>query len=216
MRIEKMIDHTILKPDATVEQVKKLCEEAREYNFASVCINPNFVELCYQMLKDTDVKVCTVVGFPLGATTTKSKVLETIEAIENGATEIDMVINVGAVKDSNWDFVEKDIREVVKVSKTKAIVKVILETCLLTDDEKIKACTIAKSVGADFVKTSTGFSTGGATVEDIKLMRDTVGSEMGVKASGGVRDYNKAKLMIGAGATRIGTSSGIQIINNIK
>lgn len=214
MKIENMIDHTLLKPDATNEQVRKLCEEAIEYKFASVCINPSFVALSNQMLKDTEVKVCTVIGFPLGVTTTKTKVVETIESIENGAQEVDMVINIGAVKDSNWELVESDIREVVNAAKGKAAVKVILETCLLTDEEKIRACNIAKIAGADFVKTSTGFSTGGATTEDIKLMRNTVGPTMGVKASGGIKDYEKAKLMIDSGATRIGTSSGVAIANN--
>lgn len=212
--LASMIDHTILKPEATAEQVKKLCKEAAEYKFASVCINSSYVPLAAQLLFGTGVKVCTVIGFPLGAATTKTKVAETKEAIENGATEVDMVINVGAVKSGDFDFVKNDIESVVLAAKGKAIVKVIIETCLLTDDEKVKVCTIAKIAGADFVKTSTGFSTGGATVEDVKLMRQVVGPDMGVKASGGVKDYNSAVAMVNAGANRLGTSSGIAIAKN--
>lgn len=208
------IDHTLLKPDATAEQIKKLCMEAAEYKFASVCVNTCYVPLAAQMLAGSGVKTCCVVGFPLGAMTSSAKVEEANEAIENGATEIDMVINVGAVKSGNWDYVNKDIAALVQAVRGKALLKVIIETCLLTDEEKVKVCTLAKMAGADFVKTSTGFSTGGATVEDVKLMRQVVGPDIGVKASGGVRDYKTAMAMINAGATRIGTSSGIVIVKN--
>lgn len=214
--IASMIDHTLLKPDATAEQVKKLCQEAREYKFASVCVNSSNVPLVAEMLRGSGVKTCSVVGFPLGAMTTRAKVEETKEAIENGAAEIDMVINVGAAKSGDWDFVKRDIEALVNAVKGKALLKVIIETCLLTDEEKVKACTLSKMAGADFVKTSTGFSTGGATVEDIKLMRQVVGPNLGVKASGGVKDYKTASAMINAGATRIGTSSGISIAKNEK
>lgn len=190
--LAKMIDHTMLKPDATKASIEKLCKEALDYNFASVCVNPSRVAECYSMLKDSDVKVCTVIGFPLGATTTASKVFETEDAIKNGATEVDMVINIGKLKDKDYDFVKKDIQAVVDAAKGKALSKVIIETCLLTDEEKVMACKLAKEAGADFVKTSTGFSTGGATGEDIKLMRETVGEDMGVKASGGVRSIEDA------------------------
>lgn len=214
--IASMIDHTLLSPDATDEQVNKLCAEAKKYSFASVCINPDYVPLAYEVLRGSNVKVCTVIGFPLGATTTKTKVAEAKEVIENGAQEIDMVINIGALKSEKYDKVKNDIEEVVIAASGKALVKVIIETCLLTDEEKVKACTLAKVAGADFVKTSTGFSTGGATVEDVKLMRDTVGSDMGVKASGGIRDIKKARAIIEAGATRIGASSSVQIIKGEK
>ncbi len=213
--LAKMIDHTQLKPETTEEMIDTLCQEAAENNFASVCINPTWVKKSYQHLKDTDVKVCTVIGFPLGATPKEVKAFETINSIENGATEVDMVINVGALKSKQYDVVEADIQAVVDAAKGKALVKVILETGLLTDEEKIKACEFSKKAGADFVKTSTGFGNGGATYEDIKLMRETVGPEMGVKASGGVRDYETAMKMIEAGATRIGASSGIAIINGL-
>lgn len=208
------IDHTLLKPDATSDQIKKLCMEAREYKFASVCVNTCYVPLAAQMLAGSGVKTCCVVGFPLGAMTSRAKVEEAKEAIENGATEIDMVINIGAAKSGDWDYVKKDIAALVEAVRGKALLKVIIETCLLTDEEKVKACALAKMAGADFVKTSTGFSTGGATVEDVKLMRKVVGPDMGVKASGGVRDYKTAMEMINAGATRIGTSSGISIVKN--
>ena len=214
--IASYIDHTILKPQATVEQVIKICDEAKQYSFASVCVNPMHTSLVADEVQGTDVKVCVVVGFPLGANTTGIKQAETIDVIALGAQEVDMVINIGAVKEANWELVERDIKAVVDAAKGKAIVKVILETCLLTDDEKIKACEISKKVGADFVKTSTGFSTGGATVEDIVLMRKTVGPHMGVKASGGVRDYETAATMINAGATRIGASAGIAIVEGRK
>lgn len=210
--IAKMIDHTLLKADATKEQIIKLAEEAKEYSFASVCVNPTWVKIAAELLKDSpDVKVCTVIGFPLGATTSETKAFETKNAIENGATEIDMVINVGALKDKQDDLVEQDIKAVVDAATGKAIVKVIIETSLLTDEEKKRACELSVKAGADFVKTSTGFSTGGATVEDIRLMRETVGPEIGVKASGGVRSREDALAMIEAGATRIGASSGVAI-----
>ena len=209
----KYIDHTILKPDASLAQVKKVCDEAKEYNFASVCVNTGYVKFVAEQLAGTDVKPCVVVGFPLGACTTEAKAFEAKDAIEKGAKEVDMVINIGAIKSNDWDLVEKDIAALVDTCKGKALLKVILETCLLTDDEKVKACQICKKVGADFVKTSTGFSTGGATVEDVKLMRETVGPEMGVKASGGVRTYEDAVAMIKAGASRLGTSSGVAIVS---
>ncbi|MGD9676804.1 MAG: deoxyribose-phosphate aldolase [Vulcanibacillus sp.] len=213
--LAKMIDHTLLKPDTNLEMIIKLCEEAKEYNFASVCINPYWVQTAYELLKNSDVKVCTVIGFPLGASTKEVKAYETKNAIENGATEIDMVINIGALKTGEYDTVEEDIKAVVEESKGKALVKVILETGLLTDDEKVIACQLSKKAGTNFVKTSTGFGNGGATYEDIKLMRDTVGPNIGVKASGGVRDYAGAIRMIEAGANRIGASSGIAIINGL-
>lgn len=206
------IDHTLLRTNANVEEIKKLCQEAREYKFASVCVNSSNIPLAVELLRGSGVKACSVVGFPLGAMTTKAKVAETKEVIENGATEIDMVINVGALKSGNWDLVKDDIESVVIAAKGKALVKVIIETCLLTDEEKVRVCQISKMAGADFVKTSTGFSTGGATVEDVKLMRLVVGPDMGVKASGGVKDYAAAMAMINAGANRLGTSSGIAIV----
>lgn len=210
--IAKYIDHTILKPNATIDQVVALCNEAKQYGFASVCINPTHTALVADELNGTEVKTCVVVGFPLGANTTAMKAAETNAVISLGAQEVDMVINIGAAKTGNWTLVEKDIKGVVKVAAGRAIVKVIIETCLLTDDEKVKACELSKKVGADFVKTSTGFSTGGATTDDIALMRKTVGPDMGVKASGGVRDYATAAAMITAGATRIGASAGIAIV----
>ncbi|AZU61116.1 deoxyribose-phosphate aldolase [Neobacillus mesonae] len=212
--IAGMIDHTLLKADATKEQIVKLVKEAKEYSFASVCINPTWVKTAAELLADApEVKVCTVIGFPLGATTPETKAFETKNAIENGATEVDMVINIGALKDKQDDLVEDDIRSVVEAAKGKALVKVIIETCLLTDEEKIRACELSVKAGADFVKTSTGFSTGGATASDISLMRKTVGPEIGVKASGGVRSREDALAMIEAGATRIGASSGVAICN---
>jgi deoxyribose-phosphate aldolase len=216
MDIAKYIDHTILKPEATVEEVKKLCREAKEYNFASVCVNGCYAKLVSNELAGSDVKTCVVVGFPLGAMTKEAKAFETSDAIKNGANEIDMVINVGALKDKNYDLLKQDIEAVVSAAKGKAIVKVIIETCLLTDEEKVKACEISKEAKADFVKTSTGFSTGGATKEDIALMRNTVGEGLGVKASGGVRDYNTAMDMINAGASRIGASASIAIVSESK
>jgi len=209
----KMIDHTLLKSEAAEEAVKKLCQEAADYNFASVCINPSYVKLAAQKLSGSDVDVCTVIGFPLGATTWQVKAFEVEQAVKDGATEVDMVINVGALKSGKVGLVEKEIKEVVKAAGPDVIVKVIIETCYLTDEEKVVACKAAKGAGADFVKTSTGFGTGGATEADIKLMRQTVGPEMGIKASGGVRSYEDAMIMINAGATRIGASAGIKIIS---
>ena len=219
LELAKMIDHTILKADATQSDIEKLCEEAKKYNFASVCVNPYWVSLASDLLKNSTVKVCTVIGFPLGATSSESKAYETEIAILHGADEVDMVINVGAMKNNKTDIVENDILSVVnsarKTGKTQnknIIVKVILETCYLTKDEIKNACLCAKNAGADFVKTSTGFGTGGATVEDVALMKETVGETMQVKASGGIRDYETAIKMINAGATRLGTSSGINIV----
>lgn len=210
--IARMIDHTLLKQNASEEQIKMLCKEAKEYQFCSVCVNPSYVPLCYEELRGSGVKVCTVIGFPLGATTTKTKIFEANEAIENGANEVDMVVNVGKIKSGDWQFVKKDIADLVTAVHGRAIVKVIIEACLLTDEEKVHVCQIAKEVGADFVKTSTGFSTGGATVQDVVLMRKTVGSDMGVKASGGVRGPEDAKAMVEAGANRLGTSAGVSIM----
>lgn len=210
------IDHTILKADATEAAVRKLCEEAKEYHFASVCVNEVNAAVCAEMLRGSDVMVCCVVGFPLGAMTPDVKAFETKRAIELGAQEIDMVINIGAAKDHKWDVVKDDIAAVVEVARGKAHVKVIIEACLLTDEEKVKACEMAKEAGADFVKTSTGFSTGGATVEDVALMRKTVGPDTGVKAAGGIRDYDAAIRVIEAGANRIGTSNGIAIVQGEK
>ncbi|MBP3951309.1 deoxyribose-phosphate aldolase [Bacillus suaedae] len=215
--IANLIDHTALKPDTTKEQIITLCNEAKEYLFASVCVNPTWVKLAAEHLKDVnEVKVCTVIGFPLGASTPEVKAYETTDAINNGATEVDMVINIAALKEKNDTLVEADIRAVVDAAKGKALTKVIIESCLLTDEEKVRACQLAVQAGADFVKTSTGFSTGGATVEDIKLMRETVGPSVGVKASGGVRDLEGARAMVAAGATRIGASAGVSIINGEK
>ena len=214
--IAKYIDHTILKPEATIEEVKKLCREAKEYSFASVCVNSCYTKLVSTELRGSDVKTCVVVGFPLGAMTKESKAFETSDAIKNGANEIDMVINVGALKDKNYVLLKEDIEAVVNVAKGRAIVKVIIEACLLTDGEKVKACEISKEAKADFVKTSTGFSSGGATKEDIALMRKTVGPDLGVKASGGVRDYKTAMDMISVGASRIGASASITIVSESK
>ncbi|NQN87283.1 deoxyribose-phosphate aldolase [Streptococcus suis] len=215
MKLNKYIDHTILKPETSKEQVAQILAEAKEYDFASVCVNPTWVAYAAQELKDSDVKVCTVIGFPLGANTPALKAFETKDAIENGADEIDMVINIGALKSKNDELVLEDIKAVVEASGDK-LVKVIIETCLLTEEEKVKACQLSKEAGADFVKTSTGFSTGGATVEDVALMRKTVGPDMGVKASGGARSYEDAIAFIEAGATRIGASSGVAIMKGEK
>ncbi|WP_400242522.1 deoxyribose-phosphate aldolase [Niallia sp. JL1B1071] len=215
MNIAKMIDHTLLKADATKEQIVTLCEEAKQYIFASVCVNPTWVKVASELLDGTEVKVCTVIGFPLGAATSATKAFETEDAIKNGATEVDMVINIGALKDKNYDLVKEDIKAVVDAAKGKALSKVIIETSLLTNEEKEIACKLAVEAGADFVKTSTGFSTGGATVEDIALMRKTVGPNIGVKASGGVRSSEDTAKMIEAGATRIGASSGVAIVNGL-
>ncbi len=212
VELNKTIDHTLLKPEATEAQIKMLCEEAAEYDFMSVCINPTWVKKAAELLSGTDVKVCTVIGFPLGANTSEVKAFEADNAIQNGATEVDMVINIGALKGGNDALVQSDIESVVNVSKGRALSKVIIETALLTNEEKIRACELAKKAGADFVKTSTGFSTGGATLEDIKLMRATVGPDMGVKASGGVRTTEDAKQFIEAGATRLGSSNGLAIV----
>ncbi|SYX82404.1 deoxyribose-phosphate aldolase [Paenibacillus alvei] len=215
MSIARMIDHTMLKADAVQADIAKLVEEAKQYQFASVCVNPTWVAYCAEQLAGTEVKVCTVIGFPLGASTSAVKALETQDAIANGATEVDMVINIGELKAGNDEFVLKDIEAVVKAASGKALVKVIIETCLLTDEQKVRACELAVKAGADFVKTSTGFSTGGATREDVALMRKTVGQQTGVKASGGVRSLEDVNSMIEAGATRIGASSGVSIMNGI-
>ncbi|SCJ97647.1 Deoxyribose-phosphate aldolase 2 [uncultured Clostridium sp.] len=211
INIAGMIDHTILKPEATEVEIMELCKEAVKYNFASVCVNPSMVVKAATILEGTPVKVCTVIGFPLGATTTEVKAFETEDTIKKGATEVDMVINIGKLKERDLAYVKNDIQAVVNAAKGKALTKVIIETCLLTDEEKVIACQLSKEAGADFVKTSTGFSKGGATAHDIKLMRETVGPDMGVKASGGVRSREDALTMIENGATRIGASASIAI-----
>ncbi|GAB2484749.1 deoxyribose-phosphate aldolase [Alkalibacterium psychrotolerans] len=211
-KIEKYLDHTVLKPESTDLDIQKACLDAKKYDFKAVCIQPMWVKYTADMLKGSDVNTCTVIGFPLGANTSDVKAYEAKQAVKDGAVEVDMVINIGAIKSEDFSLVHDDIKAVVDAVKGKAIVKVIIETCLLTENEKVRACEISKRAGADFVKTSTGFSTGGATVEDIKLMRETVGKEMGVKASGGVRSLEDAKAMIEAGATRIGTSNGVAIV----
>lgn len=210
------IDHTLLKADTKNNEIVTLCEEARKYTFASVCVNPTWVKTAAIALEGSSVKVCTVIGFPLGASTSEVKAFETRDAIASGANEIDMVINIGALRGGDDETVKKDIEAVVNAAKGKAIVKVIIETSLLTDKEKRKACELSVLAGADFVKTSTGFSTGGATEDDVKLMRAVVGPEMGVKASGGVRNLEDLKKMIDAGATRIGASSGVQIMQGLE
>lgn len=215
VNIAAMIDHTLLKPEATRQQIEILCQEAKEHGFFSVCVNPTWVSTARELLNGSNVKVCTVIGFPLGATTSETKAFETRNAIENGADEVDMVINIGALKDQNDELVEKDIRVVVEAAKGSALTKVIIETSLLTREEKIRACKLSVKAGADFVKTSTGFSTGGATIEDIKLMRETVGPNIGVKASGGVRNTEDTQKMIEAGATRIGASAGVAILKGL-
>jgi deoxyribose-phosphate aldolase len=211
MEYNRLIDHTLLAPDATQSQIKKICDEAKTYHFASVCVNPGWVRFCHSELKGTDVAVCTVIGFPLGATLMASKISEAKEALFEGADELDMVINIGRLKDHDDNYVKTEIAELKKVAG-KHILKVIIETCLLTDEEKVRVCLLAKEAGADFVKTSTGFSKGGATVADIALMRKTVGPEMGVKASGGVRTKEDMIAMVNAGATRIGTSHGVELV----
>ena len=211
-KMNKYIDHTLLKTDATEENIKELCEEAKEYDFMSVCIQPFWVKKAEAFLTGSNVKVCTVIGFPQGANTAEVKTYEAKQAVQNGADEVDMVINIGAMKSKDYQTVEHEITAVVEAVKGQALVKVIIETCLLTDEEKVIACQLSQKAGADFVKTSTGFSTGGATLEDIRLMRKTVGPVMGVKASGGVRTYADALHFIAAGATRLGTSSGKKII----
>lgn len=214
--IASVIDHTLLKPESTKEQIETLCHEAKMYRFKAVCINPTWVKVASDLLKNTEVEVATVIGFPLGATKTETKVKEAEIALEDGATELDMVINIGALKSGEETVVKEDIAKVVQATKGRALVKVIIETGLLTDDEKRLACTLAKEAGADFVKTSTGFGQGGATVEDVKLMREVVGSALGVKASGGIRTLNDARAMLEAGASRIGASSGVQIVSGEK
>ncbi|KOO49140.1 deoxyribose-phosphate aldolase [Viridibacillus arvi] len=209
MKYNKLIDHTILKADTTREAVQQVLDEAIQHGFASVCINPYWVPLAFEVLKDSDVKVCTVIGFPLGANTTNTKAFETKDAIANGAQEVDMVINIGEMKAGNYDVVQADIEAVVEATNGNALVKVIIETCLLTKEEIETVSKIVRASGADFIKTSTGFSTSGATVEDVALMRKNVGEEVGVKASGGVRTKELMQAMVEAGATRIGTSNGV-------
>jgi len=214
-QLERMIDSTNLRPDAITEDIKKLCRDAKKYNFASVCVNPCFVSLAADLLISVEVKVCCAIGFPLGAATPESKVFEAKDAVRNGADEIDMVINIGALKDKKYEIVKKEIKDIVDVVG-KVVVKVIIETCYLTDEEKIKACLIAKEAGAHFVKTSTGFGPKGATAEDVALMRKTVGPNMGIKASGGIRTIDDAVKMINAGANRIGTSRAVEIVEGIE
>ncbi len=216
-QLAKLIDHTLLKPDATKDDIKRLCEEAKKYGFWSVCVNPAYVSLATEILAETDVKVCSVVGFPLGANAPEVKALEAESAVNDGASEVDMVINIGALKSGDYEFVKEDIRKVVERAKARrdTVVKVIIETGLLTEDEKVLACRLVKESGADFVKTSTGFNAPGATVHDVKLMRSVVGSDFGVKASGGIRTYRDAAKLVEAGANRIGTSSGIAIIEEV-
>lgn len=214
MELNRMIDHTLLKPESTEKQIENLCKEALEYNFKSVCINPCWVAKCHELLNGSEVSVCTVIGFPLGANSTNTKFYETEEAIKDGADEVDMVINIGKLKSGLYEDVKRDIEEVVKAAKGK-IVKVIIETCLLSEDEKIKACKLSKEAGADFVKTSTGFSTAGAKVQDVKLMKENAGG-LKVKASGGIRDLKTAEEMIKNGADRLGVSAGIEIIKELK
>lgn len=216
MQLAEYIDHTLLKPEATAEQVGRLCREAREHGFKSVCVNPWFAPLVSGALEGSAVSACVVIGFPLGASAAEVKAFETRTAIADGAREVDMVINIGALKGGDLETVEADIRAVVEAARGGALVKVILECCLLAEAEKVAACECSLRAGADFVKTSTGFSTGGATVEDVALMRRIVGNRAGVKASGGVRDYDTARAMIAAGASRIGTSSGIEIIRQAR
>ncbi len=211
MKYNKLIDHTLLKQDASPEQIIKLCEEAKEFDFMSVCVNPAYVPLAAKCLEGSDVKVCTVIGFPLGMNLTKTKVEEAELCIKQGADEIDMVINVGMLKAGHDDYVKEEIKLLKEVAGSR-VLKVIIETCLLTDEEKVRACQLSKEAGADFVKTSTGFSTGGATAHDVALMRKTVGPDMGVKASGGVRTHEDLIAMVEAGANRIGTSNGTKII----
>lgn len=211
MEYNKLIDNTLLKADATEEQIKSLCKESKEWNFMSVCVNPYYIPFCKKELSGSYVKVCTVIGFPLGQMTTEAKVFETKDALEKGADEIDMVINVAALKDKKYDYVKNEIAEIKKACGDH-VLKVILECCLLNDEEKVKACLLAKEAKADFVKTSTGFSIHGATVHDVELMRKTVGPEMGVKAAGGVRSHEELLEMVKVGATRIGTSSGVKLM----
>ncbi|MDL2212104.1 deoxyribose-phosphate aldolase [Erysipelotrichaceae bacterium OttesenSCG-928-M19] len=211
MELNKYIDHTLLKPEASARQIKQLCLQARENDFAAVCINPTWVKFCHDLLKDTTIKICTVIGFPLGANTCSTKVYETKDAIENGADEIDMVINIGALKEGNYDLVYNEIKEVREACQTR-VLKVIIETCLLSEDEIIKACQLALQAKADFVKTSTGFSTAGAKVSDVKLMKSVVEDKMLIKASGGISSHEEMLALIAAGANRIGTSRGVDLI----
>ena len=217
LNLASYIDHTLLKPDASDAQIAQLCYEARKYNFAAVCVNPSKVKLCAQLLKDTPVKIATVIGFPLGATPPEVKAYETQQAIEEGASEIDMVINIGALKSQDYSLVGRDIATVVRTAHTGgAITKVIIEAALLTDEEKVIACKLAKEAGAEYVKTSTGFASGGATVHDVALMRQSVGPTMGVKAAGGIRTHEEALKMIEAGATRIGASASVKIMQEAE
>jgi deoxyribose-phosphate aldolase len=211
LSINRYIDHTLLKPEATEAQIVELCREAVRYQFASVCINPCYIAVAARELRGSGVKTGTVIGFPLGATTREVKVFEAEQAMRNGAEELDMVMNIGALKAGLREAVAGEIRAVVEAARGKALVKVIIECCLLTEEEKIAACQIVQEAGANFVKTSTGFASGGATVKDVRLIRQTVGPDMGIKASGGIRDYRTALAMIEAGANRIGTSSGVAI-----
>lgn len=212
-KLAGLIDHTLLKPDATLHEIENLCNEAKKYGFASVCVNPGYVKLCCDLLNYSDVKVCTVIGFPLGATSTAAKVYEAERAIKHGADEVDMVINIGMLKSGEYDYVEHDIAAVAETAhRMNAIIKVIIETGLLNKDEIIKACVLVKHAGADFIKTCTGFSRGAAKAADVALMRKVIGPELGIKASGGVRSKKKALMLIASGATRIGTSSGVKII----
>ena len=210
--IAKYIDHTLLKPDANIKDIEKLSNEADNYNFASVCVNPHYIKYCAEKLKDSAVKVVSVIGFPLGANTTEIKKAEVIQAVKDGADELDMVINIGSLKSGDYENVSQDIKSVVEVAEGKCV-KVIIETCLLTESEKIKACKLSKKAGANFVKTSTGFSSNGATIEDVKLMKKVVGEKMQVKASGGIHSYEEAIAMIEAGASRLGASAGVKIIS---
>lgn len=215
--LSHMIDHTLLKPDASQEEIAQLCFEARRHEFASVCVNPAYVKLCTDLLGDSGVRVCTVIGFPLGATSTEAKAFEAQKAVRDGATEVDMVVNVGAIKSRDYELVERDIAAVARSSHAGgAILKVIIEAALLEDEEKVAACQLAKVAGADFVKTSTGFGPGGATAEDVALMRRVVGPGIGVKASGGIRTYEDARKMIAAGASRIGASASVKIIQGAE
>ncbi|KPV63194.1 MAG: Deoxyribose-phosphate aldolase [Candidatus Bathyarchaeota archaeon BA2] len=216
-QLAKMIDYTLLKPDATEDDIIKVCKEATKYNFASVCINPVYVSLATKLLKGTGVKVCTVVGFPLGANAPEIKAFEAKNAIEKGAQEIDMVMNIGALKSGNYELVKKDMTAVIEVAKERNVVtKVILECGFLTDEEKVTVCKLAKEAGADFVKTSTGFGPSGATIHDVKILKKVVGGNIGVKAAGGIRSYKDALMMIKAGADRIGASAGVEIVKELK
>jgi deoxyribose-phosphate aldolase len=215
--LARMIDHTLLKPDATQKEIEKLCEEAKDYGFASVCVNPSYVKLCAKLLHNTNIQVCTVIGFPLGATSSAVKTFETYHAMEDGAREVDMVINIGMLKSGEYEYVQEDIHSVVSAAHSSGVLtKVIIETGLLTDEEKVKACLLAKKAGADFVKTSTGFSKGGATLADIVLMRKVVGPVLGIKASGGVRSKEDALALIANGADRIGASASVKIVTGEK